>query len=80
LEAFVTILLLILFTGFFMRHLGRYVLRFFVKRMANRFEADFNAFGKSGGGSKASKQEQPPNPEQVIPNSVGEYVDYEEVK
>jgi hypothetical protein len=77
LEALVTILLFILIGGFFLRHFGKYLLHFFLRRMAKRFGMDVNAFSQS---NEAPQQEQPPTPEQIIPNNVGEYVDYEEVK
>jgi hypothetical protein len=78
-EALITILLIILLAGFFLRHFGAYLLRFLLRRMARRFGAGLNAFDRSGKGSKAQPPE-PPAQEQIIPNSVGEYVDYEEVE
>lgn len=80
LEALVSILLFILIAGFFLRHFGKYLLRFFLKRMAKRFGVDADAFGGAHKGGKAAQQEQPAAPEQIIPDSVGEYVEYEEVK
>ncbi|MDR3188281.1 MAG: hypothetical protein LBT94_03745 [Prevotellaceae bacterium] len=71
-EALVTILLFILVAGFFLRHFGKYLLRFFLRRMAKRFGANLNAFDQN------DPEPQPPTPEQIIPNNVGEYVEYEE--
>jgi hypothetical protein len=79
LEALVTILLFIFIAGFFLRHFGKYLLRFFLRRMAKRFEASFDGFDQGRKRNGASQPEQPA-PEQIIPNNVGEYVDYEEVK
>ncbi|MDR2813279.1 MAG: DUF4834 family protein [Prevotellaceae bacterium] len=78
-EALVTVLLIIFIAGFFLRHFGKYLLRFFLWRMAKRFGANSNAFDQNRRSRKAARQEQPA-PEQIIPNNVGEYVDYEEVK
>jgi hypothetical protein len=80
LEALVTILLFILIAGFFLRHFGKYLLRFFLRRMAKRFGVNMDrAFDQNRKGNNAAQQEQAA-PEQIIPNNVGEYVDYEEVK
>lgn len=79
LEALVTILLFIFVAGFFLRHFGKYLLRFFLRRMAKRFGISPNAFDQRRKTARTPPQE-PPAPPQVIPNSVGEYVDYEEVE
>ncbi|MDR1416195.1 MAG: DUF4834 family protein [Prevotellaceae bacterium] len=78
-EAIVSILLFILIAGFFLRHFGKYLLRFFLRRMAKRFGMDADAFSHSYESSSTEQQEQPANPEQIIPDGVGEYVDYEEL-
>jgi len=76
LEALITILLIILFVGFIFRHLGKYILLFLAMRTAKRFGANPNAFRQ---GAQQRKNDQK-KPEQIIPDSVGEYVDFEEIK
>jgi hypothetical protein len=80
LEALITILLFILIAGFFLRHFGKYLLRFLLRRMAKRFGVDVHDFDQSSKSGKTSPPQEPSAPEQIIPNNVGEYVDYEEVK
>ncbi|MDR0415350.1 MAG: DUF4834 family protein [Prevotellaceae bacterium] len=79
LEALVTILLFILFAGFLLRHFGKYLLRFFLRRMAKRFGADADVFEQRYKSSNAPQQEHPATTEPIIPDNVGEYVDYEEI-
>lgn len=76
-EALITIILLIFIAGFFLRHFGKYLLHFFLRRMARRFGMDVHAFDQNRKTGKTPPQT-PPAPEKIIPNNVGEYVDYEE--
>jgi hypothetical protein len=80
LEALVTILLFIFIAGFLLRHFGKYLLRFFLRRMAKRFGININASDQNHKSNPTPPQEEPSAPEQIIPNNVGEYVDYEEMK
>ena len=76
-KALITILLIMLFVAFILRHLGAYILFFLAQRMAKRFgAAPHNASGQRA----QQRQREQPTPKQVIPDNVGEYIDFEEVK
>ncbi len=76
-ELLITIVLIFLFVGFLVRHLGKYILMFLMRRMAKRAGLDPKNFSQ---GPQNPPEEAVSEPEQIIPDSVGEYVDFEEVK
>jgi hypothetical protein len=75
-EAMITILLVILFVAFILRHLGKYMLLFLAMRMAKKFGVSPDAFKQSA----RQRKDEPHKPKQIIPDGVGEYVEFEEVK
>jgi hypothetical protein len=77
-EALISILLFFLFAAFILRHLGRFILPFLARRMAKRFGMDTNAFTHKT--QARAQQPNSPRQQQIIPDEVGEYVDFEEVK
>ncbi len=77
-EALITIIIVFLFVGFLFRHLGKYLLPFIMRRVAKRFGMDPNHFKQQA--KKGQNANTQPTPEQVIPDNVGEYVDFEEIK
>ena len=75
-EALISILLTILLVAFIFRHLGKYILFFLAARMAKKFGMDSTAFKQA---AQQQQQHEQKKPAQIIPDGVGEYVDFEEV-
>jgi hypothetical protein len=77
-EVLITIIIVFLFVGFIFRHLGKFLLPFIMRRMAKKFGMSYDAFRQNA--QPAQNANTQPEPEQVIPDNVGEYVDFEEIK
>jgi len=69
-------ILILLLIGFVVRHLGGYLLSLWMRHMARRMGVDLN----QRTAKKQAAHEAPPEaPKKVIPNGVGEYVEYEDI-
>jgi flagellar basal body-associated protein FliL len=79
LETLIKILLIILIVAFILRHFGKYILLFLASHVAKKYGANPDAF-RQNAQPRQKKQPAQPEVEQVIPDEVGEYVEFEEVK